>query len=253
MAKSILPRQALMILSVLLAATLLWAGDTPWNGKPYRNWDAKDIQQIMTHSPWVATTTVRRSWLPSQKDTVVQPVQQEISGGVRSLPSVIGAVRTNTGATDRESEESTQQLNVYLCWHSSRVIRAASAREAVLHGLMDQSAVEKFTDAPRAEYEIVLQMDDMTPFLAKDENFYQQNAFLQMRRSKLKLPPSKVLYERLGTTSADVVFFFPKTAEGAPTIASDEADVVFSCKVANQTLRADFKPKKMVDQFGPDL
>jgi hypothetical protein len=253
MAKSILPRQALMILSVLLAATLLWANDKPWNGKPYENWNAKDIQQIMTHSPWVATTTVRRSWLPSPKGTVVDPVGPEIAGGVRSLPSEIGAVRTNTGATDRESEGSTRQLNVYLYWHSSRVMRAASAREAVLHGVIDQSAVKKFTDAPRAEYEIVLRMDDMTPFTEKDENFYQQNAFLEMRRSKLKLPPSKVLYERLGTTSEDVVFFFPKTADGAPTIARDEADVVFGCKVADQTFRADFKPKKMVDQFGPDL
>lgn len=250
MAGSILPRQALVIFSVLLAATLLWAGDKPWIGKPYQNWDAKDVQQIMTHSPWVATTTIRRSWLPARKDTVVQPVQPEISGGVRSGPSVIGAVPTNTGATDRES---TPQLNVYLYWFSSRVIRAASAREAVLRGVMDQSAAEKSTDAPRPEYEIVLRMDDMTPFMEKDENFYRQNAFLQMRRSKLKLLPSKVLYERLGTISEDVVFFFPKTADGAPTIGSDETDVVFSCKVADHSLHADFKPKKMVDQFGPDL
>jgi hypothetical protein len=50
-----------------------------------------------------------------------------------------------------------------------------------------------------------------------------------------------------------VVFFFSKTANGASTISSDETDVVFSIKIANQTVRADFKPKKMVDQFGPDL
>jgi hypothetical protein len=134
------------------------------------------------------------------------------------------------------------------------VIRAASVREAVLQGLMNRSAAEKLVDSSQAEYEIVLRMDDMTPFIEKGESFYQQNAFLQMRRSKLKLPPSKVVFERMGTISEDVVFFFPKkTAEGAPTIANDEGNVVFSCKVANQTVRADFKPKKMVDQFGADL
>jgi len=242
-----------MIFAVVLAATLVWADNKPWNGKPYQRWDAKDVQQIMTDSPWVSRTTVRRSWVPSKQTTVVQPVQQEISGGVRSDPNVMGSVQGNTGATDSEGREATQQVNTYVYWYSSRLIRAAAARQSFLRGAMDQAAAEKLTNAPQEEYQIVVRMDDMTPFISKDEKFYQQNAFLQMRRSKLKLPPSKVVYEHIGTVMEQVVFFFPKTADGAPTIASDETDVTFSCKIADQTLRADFKPKKMVDQFGPDL
>lgn len=240
---------ALVIAVILIAPALLLAGDGPWKSKPYQTWNAKDVQAIMTNSPWVQITSVRRSWVPSRTVTTVQPVQQEISGGVRSSPGVMGKVAGNTGAT-----EPSQLLKVYLCWYSSRLIRAASAREAVLRGIMDQPTAEKLAEAPQGEYQIVLRMDDMTPFLAKDENFYQQNAVLEMRRNKVKLSPSKVVYEHMGTTSEDVVFFFPKkTADGAPTIADDETDVVFSCKIADQTVHADFKPKKMVDQFGPDL
>ena len=253
MAKSTLPRQALIISSVLLAATLLWAGDKPWNGKPYQSWDAKDVQQIMTDSPWVQITTVRRSWLPvAEKDV---PPSQQIAGGVRSMPNANSPVQTNTETSNRESEASTSLLHVYIYWYSSHAIRAASAREAVLHGAMNASGVEQFTNAPQAEYEIALRMDDMTPFMQKDEKFYQGNAFLEMRRSKLNLPPSKVLYERAGGTSVkDVVFFFPKkTSEGLPTIAGDETDVEFDCKIGDSTLRVGFKPKKMVDQFGADL
>jgi len=244
-------KQAGLFFALLVCTTLLWADNKPWKSKPYQTWDAKDVQTIMTDSPWVSKTTVRRSWDPSKENTAVQPVQQEISGGVRSDPTVMGSVRSNTGATD--SDQSNQQVNTYVYWYSSRLIRAAAARQSFLRGSMDQTSADKFTDAPQTEYQIVLRMDDMTPFTTKDEKFYQQNAFLQMRRSNLKLPPSKVLYERLGTTMEDVVFFFPKTADGAPTIARDETDVVFSCKVADQTLHADFKPKTMVDQFGPDL
>lgn len=248
MTKGISSKRVLAVCSVLVSATLLWAGDKVWSGKPYQSWDAKDVREIMTHSPWVATTSIRRSWTSPRSSTVVQPVEPQISGGVRSGPSVVGTVASSTGGT-----APAQQLNVYIYWFSSRVIRAASAREAVLHGSMEQATIEKFVNAPQAEYQIVLRMDDMAPFSAKGESFYQQNAFLQMRRSKRKLPPSKVVYERMGTTSEDVVFFFPKTANGAPTISSDETDVTFSCKIADQTLRADFKPKKMVDQFGADL
>lgn len=241
-------RRAVVILSLLLSATLLWAGNQPWKGKPYQTWDAKDVQQIMTRSPWVATGSIRRSWTGPQKNTtVVQPEEPEISGGVRTAPRVMGNVPSNTGGTE------LPQVNVYVYWYSSHVIRAASAREGVLQGRMDQSAVEKIVDTPQGQYEIVLKMDDMTPFIAKGAKFYEQNAFLEMKRSKLKLPASKVQFERMGTTSEDVVFFFPKTANGAATIGSDETGIVFSCRIADQTMHADFKPKKMVDQFGADL
>lgn len=248
MAKSNFARHALILLFALGTATLIWAGDKPWN-KPYQSWDAKDIKQVMTDSPWVATTSARRSWHPSPNATMVQPVQPEIAGGVRTGPSVVGTVASNTGGN-----EPTDQVHIYAYWYSSRLIRAASARQAVLGGMMDQQAAEKLVDAPQAEYEIVFRMDDMTPFLDKDANYYQQNAFLEMRRSKAKLPASKVVYEHMGTTSEAVVFSFPrKSSDGSPTIANDETDVVFSCKIADQTVRVDFKPKKMVDQFGPDL
>lgn len=248
MSKSVLPRQALVIMTVLLAATLLWAGDKPWTGKPYQKWDAKDVQEIMTHSPWVATTRIRRSWTGSQKNTtVVQAEQPQISGGVRSGPGVMGTVPSNTGGTE------LPQVNVYVYWYSSRVMRAASAREGVLQGKMEESQAEKSAEAPQTDYQIVLRMDDMTPFMEKGEKFYQQNAFLEMRKSKQKLAPSKVEFQRMGTTSEDVIFYFPKTADAAPTIGGEETEVVFSCKVADQTLRVDFKPKKMVDQFGADL
>lgn len=246
MAKGSLSRHALLLCSVLMAA-ILWAGDKPWN-KPYASWNAKDVQEIMTNSPWVATTSMRRSWHPPANPTMVQPVQQEISGGVRAAPRVIGNVASNTGGTDGN------QINVRFYWYSSRVIRAASAREGVLRGMMDQAAAQKLVDAAEGEYKVVLQMEDMAPFLDKDAGSYQQNAFLLMGRSKVKLQASKVEYENMGTTSEAVIFSFPKkTADGAPTITSDETDVTFSCKIADQTVRGKFKPNKMVDQFGPDL
>lgn len=252
MAKST-SRQAVMIFTLLLTATLLWADNKPWNGKPYQSWDAKDVQQIMTDSPWVSKTTIRRSWVPSKENNVAQPVQQEISGGVRATPNVMGSVQGNSGGTDSEGHDPTQQVNAYVYWYSSRLIRAAAARQSFLHGAMDQAAAEKFTNAPQADYQIVVRMDDMTPFISKDETFYQQNAFLQTKRGKLKLAPSKVVFEHMGTVTEDVIFFFPKTVDGSPTITSDETDVTFACKIADQTLHVDFKPKKMADQFGPDL
>ncbi len=50
------------------------------------------------------------------------------------------------------------------------------------------------------------------------------------------------------------MFFFAKTSpSGVPAVSGDEKEVEFSCKIADSVVRADFNPREMVDQSGPDL
>lgn len=254
MAESSFPKQVLTVLSVLLVATLVWAGDKPWSGKPYQNWDAKDIQQIMTESPWVANATVQKNWQTAlaQKDV---PPGQMIAGGTRSMPSSVGGASANTNPdlTNR-SGEGSESLPVIVYWASSKLMRVASARRAVLNGSAPESDVEKYATTVNSEYAVAVAMQDMTPFEGKDPNDFKTDCFLEGKKSKVKTSPSRAEYQKNGDRVADVVFFFPKTtSSGGPTIASDETDVVFSLKFAKQTVHVDFKPKKMVDQFGADL
>jgi hypothetical protein len=246
-------RTAGFFFSLFSCVIALWAGDKPWNSKPYETWDAKDVRSVMTESPWVQVTTIRRSWLSVAAKDV--PPEEEIHGKMRHFPIAAGRVQANTEAINRASEASYGELIVYIYWYSSRVVRAASAREAALHGQIKESEVEKYTEAPQQEYQIDLHMADMAPFMIHEEEFFQDNALLRMQRSELELVPSRVVYERdrRGRVK-DVVFFFPKkNSEDFPTITSDETDVQFNCKLGDSTLRVNFKPQKMVDQFGPDL
>src|ERR1700676_5385757 len=50
--------------AALLFATLLWASDPPWKGKPYQQWDLQDIHRILNDSPWVRVTAITRTWSP---------------------------------------------------------------------------------------------------------------------------------------------------------------------------------------------
>jgi hypothetical protein len=239
-------KQLGLFLGLLFGATLLCAGDKPWKTKPYQQWDEKEIQTILTESPWVRVTPIQRTWLPvAEKDVAPDP---QIGGGVRQMPA------PGTSAnTVRTGEESLRELNVQIFWQSSRVMRAATAREAVLHG--QTVDVDKYASQPQSEYQIILRMEDMTPFVQHDEKFFQDNAFLQTKKSKEKTSPTHVVYEKNAKGSVrDAVFFFPKTtSSGAPTIAGDEKEVQFSCKIGDQTVRVGFRPQEMVDQSGPDL
>jgi hypothetical protein len=254
MGRSVFSKQGLLVFSLLATAVLLWAGDKSWN-RPYQSWDTKDIQQIMTDSPWVADTMIQINWHPilAQKDV---PPQQIIGGGVRTSPGTVGGggAGTNPEATNRSGDASQTQQKVVFYWASSKLMRVASARRSVLNGSMTDSDVQKYATTVNSEYAVAMAMQDMTPFAGKDPKDFQNDCFLVGKRSKVKVLPSRAEYQKSGDRIMDVVFFFPKTApSGQPTIASDETDVVFSVRVAGQTLHADFKPKKMVDQFGTDL
>lgn len=247
----IFSKQLALLLALFLGVTLVLAGDKPWKTKPYQQWDEKELQAILTDSPWVRTTTIQRTWLPaSEKDVAPDP---QIGGGVRQMPS--GSTQAGGGATTpvRAGEGSWQELNVFIYWQSSRVMRAATAREAVMHG--QNVEVDKYVSAPQSEYQIILRMQDMTPFAQHNEESFQGSAFLQMKKGKSKISPSHVVYERNAKGSIqDAVFYFPKTGpSGTPAVSSDETDVQFSCKIGDSTVRADFKPREMVDQTGTDL
>jgi hypothetical protein len=245
----IFSKQPALLLAVLLVATLVWAGDKPWKSKPFQQWDEKELQTILTDSPWVRVTTVQRTWLPvSEKEVAPDP---QISGGVRQMPPAGG--QAGGSAPIRAGEGTWRELNVYIYWQSSRVMRAATAREAVLHG--EKVDVEKYASEPQSEYQIILRMEDMTPFVQHNEEFFKSSAFLQMKKGKSKSSPSHVLYERNQKgLLQNAVFFFPKTTpSGLAVVSGDETDVQFSCKIGDSTVHADFKPREMVDQSGPDL
>ena len=233
-----------LLLLVLFAAFAAAASatDAPWQGKPYQEWDRKDLERIFTDSPWSRTATVSRSWKPiSEKD-----VHDKIVSGTRKLPTELERASEGTVGGD---------LNVNVYWASSRVMRAASARKSEL---IDGKRVDtaKYANEPQDEYQIVVQSADMAPFFRHDETYFQTVSSLQMRKSKLKLSPSHVRYERdaQGVLVTAAVFYFPKkTSSGEPVISADEKNISFVCKLEGSTLQVSFEPSKMIDAVGPDL
>jgi hypothetical protein len=249
----IFSKQLPLIFTLLLGVTLAWAAEKPWKAKSSQQWDEKDIQTILTESPWVRVSPIQRTWLSvAEKDVAPDP---QISGGARKMSPGGQSTQAGGAATTpiRAGESSERELNVIIYWQSSRVMRAATARQAVLHG--QTVDVDKYASEPQSEYQLILRMEDMTPFAQHDEKFFQDNAFLQTKKGKDKISPSHVVYEKKANGSIqDAIFFFPKaTSSGSPTISPDEKEVQFSCKVADTTVRVGFRPQEMVDQSGPAL
>jgi hypothetical protein len=231
------------LLGILLFSALAWANDPPWKGKPYQQWDLQDIQSVFTDSPWVCMTTIIRNWLPNTGNELPN---DQLAGSARGIPSTM----------DQSSAAIGGDVRFLVLWASSRVMRAAYARDAILRGRATNLDLEKYVAEPQNEYQITLQSADLSPFLRKDEQFYQANAFLEMRKSKQKISPSHVRYDHdaKGVRINSVVFFFPRKApSGDPTIPNNEKNVEFICNIEGSILRVGFELQKMVDKDGPAL
>lgn len=244
---------ALIFASLVFVAVAL-ASDPPWKGKPFDQWTDKDLEKIFTDSPWSRIGTVTRTWAPATSN----PTGGSAGGSQPNTPMPAGRQGGPGGATGSSGSAAggagdELRFNVY--WASSRIMRAASARKSVLHGGKQDVDVAKYASEPQEEYQIVVQSEDMTPFLRHDEKFFQENSFLDVKKTKQKISPSQVRYERdeKGLVAAAVFYFPKKTTAGEPTLPSDEKNVEFNCKIEGSRLRVNFDPQKMLDNIGPAL
>ena len=251
---------AALIFAALAFVAVALASDPPWKGKPYDQWTDKDLEKIFTDSPWARIGTVTRTWAPLTSKDAPQGPGGTAGGAQPNTPMSAGrpggpggAMGPSGNAAGGAPTGDELRFNVY--WASSRIMRAASARKSVLHGEKKDVDVAKYASEPQEEYQIVVQSEDMTPFVRHDEKLFQENSFLDVKKTKQKISPSSVRYERdeKGFVAAAVFLFPKKTAAGEPTVPSEEKNVEFNCKIEGSRLRVNFDPQKMVDNLGPAL
>jgi hypothetical protein len=239
----------------LLLAALVWAGDDPWKAKPYQQWDAKDVRKVLDASPWARSVQVEAPWISAGDAGTAD------SGGVSSRPSPMGPGQTQrpgaNGAADvGAGAQTVASVTFVVRWASSRTVREALLRGAILAGQMTEEAAAQQLAQPVETYEIVVAAPDMKPFQSVDEKILEHGAYLMDRKTKEKVAPTgvKIQNSEDGEKIQSVAFFFPKKSEsGVSTIASDQKTVDFLCVVTNVKIEASFDTSKMSDALGRDL
>jgi hypothetical protein len=240
-------------LVLFIGAAIAWAGGDPWK-RPFTDWTAKDVAEVQQNSPWAKTAQSQGAWRPADGVT-----QASGSGGVAGTSSdrtggAAGATPDKPGGMEKAAAAGPVTYSVW--WWSSRMIRAASLRDAVLKGKMTQPDAEKSLAQPVDEYEILVRGTNMYTFQQRGEKAFETASYMQLKKTKQKIAPSHVSFLK-GPDGASVigaVFFFPKKgANGEPTISPDEKEIDFYVQVGDQKLVTYFEPKKMVDSQGEDL
>jgi hypothetical protein len=232
-------------LAALFAVALIAsAGGDPWKSKPFQQWSEGDVKTIFESSPW-ARPNLQPSgaWRP-------------LGSGTTSGVGVFGRSTDVADGGASKEKDATGKAQIYtVMWWSSRTIRAASVRKAVIHGTMTAADAEKMVaDAPD-EFQIYVGSTNMSIFEKRGEKAFMDAAYLETKKSKQQIAPKEVTFQRNADDKVvGVIFHFPKNDKsGEPLIARDEKEVDFFLRVADARLNTDFDPRKMVDSKGPDL
>ena len=239
----------------LLLAAMVWAGDDPWKAKPYQQWDAKDVRKVLDASPWARSVQVEAPWISGGDAGAAD------SGGAASRPSPMGPAQAQrpgaNGAADVGGGAQTVATVTFVVrWASSRTVREALLRGAILAGQITEEAAAQQLAQPVETYEIVVAAPDMKPFQSVDEKILQNGAFLIDRKTKQKLSPTSVKIQNTddGKRIQSVAFFFPKKSDtGISTISAEEKTVDFLSVVTNVKIQVSFDISKMTDTVGRDL
>lgn len=235
-------RKTLLLIVASLFAIALWASD-PWKDKSYKDWDEKDVHQIMNESPWAKKVEIKAH------GGLEAPEGGSTAGGAP-------AASEEKEGPEGEDDEDKGEVTFVVRWISSRTLREASARSQVLQHRITQTEIEQHIPPALDDYQLVVVGPNMTMFQKTDESALQSKSYLAARKSKQKIAPSQVeiVRARDGKKIGAIVFHFPKkTKSGEPMIADDEKELNFVARVGTVEIKTGFDPQKMADKQGKDL
>ena len=233
-------------------ATVAARANDPWKDKDPQDWDEKDVQKILTDSPWS------------------KPFQYGMAadGSIASSTPAVGrtahpetgtqdAIRTGNPAAPGSGDSGPGMGPVTkftVTWRSSRTIREALLREKELSGSLPDQA-RKDLAAKYDAYQISISGTNLRMFGKEGAENLKAHSYLMPKNSKEKISPAKVIVQtnQSGNPVA-ILFDFPqKTAASEPTIARAEKSVEFAVKAGDLPLKVTFDISKMSTKQGPDL
>jgi hypothetical protein len=241
-------------LLVLLIAAALYAGGDPWKTKPYTQWDEKDVAEVLQSSPWVKVDLSGPGALQTSSPI---PDSGPAVGGGGGMPNRPNPSTPNTptqigGSQGGPLDSAPATYSVF--WWSSRTIREAFARRAVLKGSMTQENADKIVASNPDSYQILVNTANMTSYEAGGEDAFKDAALIELKKEKKKISAASVAFQKASGKVVGVIFSFPKKdANGEALIPPDEKQIEFSFRVSGGWLRTSFNLKQMTDMQGQDL
>jgi hypothetical protein len=196
--------------------------------KPYTEWADKDVQKMITNSPWAHTASVA---MPGP------------TGGAADIVSGGGGGGRGGGGGGADAPiPGVRESEVVARWQSAMPIRQAFVRLKFGAEAGKSDDAQKILDREETSYELVLS-GPMQPFLrGKPEDIPKNLSEVTSLSAKGKeVKPTSIEVGKPGKTM-DILIAFPKSMP----FTADDKDVEFSTKLGTATVKIKFHLKDMV-------
>ena len=232
---------------VLLCAVCAWAADF-WTTKPFTDWSDKEVQKIISDSPWAGKVTMSAGLSLS--------VPESGGGGGRGGGGRGGgrgggpqgdAVNSDPGVAGGGGGDfgggGPSGVTVTLFWQTAAPVKQALIKRQ--YGAEAGTSPEAKAKLDRVEQVYVLTMLGVPGFALASTQGDKKAALLDSTMLTVSgKPPLKAADVQVsgGRGASTVSFLFPKTT----TFTVDDKEVEFSSKFGTSTIKRKFKLKDMV-------
>jgi hypothetical protein len=239
------------IFAMASVITVAARANDPWKDKDPQDWDEKDVQKILTDSPWSKPFQIGSASNSSAPSTIT------VVGSAAHTETSADTIRGGNPAAPGSGNLPAgvgPEMKFTVSWRSSRTVREALLREKELSGSLPDQA-RKDLEAKYDAYQISISGANLRMFGKEGAESLKAHSYLMPKSSKEKISPAKVVVQtRQDGSTVAIVFDFPqKTAGGEPTIAPSEKSVEFSAKAGDLPLKVTFDISKMSTKQGPDF
>ncbi len=226
--------------------------DDDWRTKAYTEWGQEDVQKLLSDSPWVKRVRLPVTW---RRSSGANPdATTDRSGGQSTSPDEFPSRgRARMGMDELSDQARANQAEFRIRWNSSRPLRRALVRAAVLQGRQMTAEAERYVATEPEEFEVMILGQDMAPFRGISEEALKEKTYIRPKKGKEKYAPLRVNLIRQGEQNrlvAVAFFFAKKSASGEAIVATDEKGIEFRCQIGPVVLQSNFETQKMTDQHG---
>lgn len=219
---------------LFLFAFCLLAGDF-WQ-KPYTEWADKDLQKMITNSPWAHTASV----------SMGPPAAAPAAGGGRGGGGGGGRGGGPQGGGGSDADApvpGTRETEVIARWQSAMPIRQAFVRLKYGAEAAKSDDAQKYLGKEQSTYEIVLSGPMQPLLLGKPDEIAKSLSEVTFLSTKEKGAVKATTIE-VGKSgrSMDILIAFPRSMP----YTLDDKEVEFSTKLGTAPIKIKFRLKDMV-------
>ena len=219
-------------LLLMLTSMLAWAGDF-WEDKQFIEWSEKDVEKMMTKSPWAKKVTLALS-IGRSGGGIGGRSRDGIGGGSRG--GIGGRSRGGIGGRSR-----APVLQLTISWRSALPIKQAIVKARMGESTELPAGATQFLDQQEEFYVVAV-----TGFPTRMGRMLENSSDTVIAGTVLKRKDQSITVNNFRAEergeSTDLFFFFPRTAN----ITLEDKTIEFIMKLGGREIKKKFKLKDMV-------